>query len=190
MMELDLKIVIFIVINFLIVVYILQRFLLKPVLKIIDARKNKLEDALKHAEQDRVEAKRLLDDTKYQTHMEQERLRAMITAKDKELKNKQAEAVEQLESIAIKQRRKAREDLMLERDRNLRTHQKEIVDLSANIAERLLKSSQKETIQQEQIDNFLDELSHADVQAHPDKSEDVVAATQAETAKVEAAEGE
>lgn len=190
MMELDWKIVIFIVINFLIVVYILQRFLLKPILQIIDARKQKLDEALTNAEKDRLEAKRLLDDTKYQTHMEQERLRAMITQKDKELKNKQAETVEQLESIAIKQRRKAREDLMLERDRNLRTHQKEIVDLSASIAEQLLKSSMRETIQQEQIDNFLSELSRADIQPGNEMTEDVVAAQQAENYKVEAAQGE
>ncbi len=160
----DWKVVIFTVINFIIVVFILQRFLIKPVLKIIDARREKLKELLDDAEKDKREAKRMLSETHEKTKLEQERLRALVDKTNKDLKQQQVDSAVKLQVATRDQLRKAREDMMLERDRNLRTHQKEIVDLSANIAEQLLHSGKNETIQQQQIEEFLHELEQADIE--------------------------
>lgn len=128
-MELNLSTMILEVINFLVLVWILQRFLYRPILNIIDKRKHDIEEKLEHARQSTLQAEELQRQYDQRLKSWQDELTAMrkkfddelselrktkLVALDQELKNlrdkareseklQQAELQRSLEFQAIKQ---------------------------------------------------------------------------------------
>lgn len=92
------------IVNFLVLLLILKKFLYKPILQFLDERKKKIEESLQNAEKINKELARIADERKQIVH--QASLEAMrIIAESKRV------AQEQKEEIIDEAKRKAQEEL-------------------------------------------------------------------------------
>jgi F-type H+-transporting ATPase subunit b len=107
-MELDWSTFILEIINFLVLVWILQRFLYRPILGVIARRRDSVEKTLSEAQALRNEAETMKE--QYQRRLsdwEQEKAQARETLQ-KELDNERARQSEQLQALLAQQREKNR----------------------------------------------------------------------------------
>lgn len=96
------------IVNFLIIFWVLKRFMYKPVLKLLDERKKKIEDGLKHAEE---AEKRLTESIQKEEEMlkkAQSEAKKMISeaniAREKMLKDAEVDTKEQIAKMLAEAR--------------------------------------------------------------------------------------
>ncbi len=127
--------------NFFILVAILAKFAYKPLLKVLEERRNKIAADLDGAEQARKDAEKLKAEYEAQIHDAQVQAQAIV---EKAVKQADKEAQAQLEAIRAQiQREKeiARAEIANEREAAIREMHNEVVTLSMAVAEKLLKKN-------------------------------------------------
>ncbi|WP_423226130.1 F0F1 ATP synthase subunit B [Candidatus Amarolinea aalborgensis] len=141
------------IINFLILFFLLRRFLLKPVMNMLDARRQRIEDGMKAAdrarqaaETERAELMKKLDEER---RAAQSRIAAV--ASDSEKVRESILATAQAEAEEIKT--KARADASAERAQMLRDMQRQVADLAVLAAERILGHELTNPIEQKRMVN-------------------------------------
>ena len=144
--------------NFLIMVYILTRFLFKPLKEMLDKRASQVTEAVDEAEKATREAERL--------RLEYEKKRKNIGAEIAALKNEARividqtrqqmlqEAYEEIEAI----RARASEEIEQQRADALRLHRSKIGELVAALTQRMMESILEPQLHQAYLDTFLDQL--------------------------------
>ncbi len=98
------------VVNFLVLLFILNKLLYKPILKVLSERRKKIEDSLKNAE----EIERKLLETEEQKEevlaKTQEEIQKMIDEAKREIENMKAEGKQQAEALAAQIIKKGEEE--------------------------------------------------------------------------------
>ena len=127
--------------NFFVLVAILAKFAYKPMLKVLEERRNKISSDLNGAEQSRLAAERLKADYEKQLQTARTEAQAII---DKAVKQAEAEGRVQLEAIRqqiAREKEMAHAEMVSEREAAVREMRKEVVSLSLAVAEKLLEKN-------------------------------------------------
>ena len=127
--------------NFFVLVAILAKFAYKPMLKVLEERRNKISSDLNDAEQSRLAAEKLKADYEQQLQTAQEKAQAII---DKAVKQAEAEGQAQLDAIRTqiaREKELAHAEIVSEREAALREMRQEVVSLSMAVAEKLLEKN-------------------------------------------------
>jgi F-type H+-transporting ATPase subunit b len=158
----DLPKLLFQVINFLLLLYLLNRFLFKPVLKLLDERESRIRKGLEDAEaaaRDRelaqAEREAALDEARKEAQ-------AMIARATKIADDSKAEILAEAKAQAEKATAKARDEITAEKERalaELRTH---VAELALEAAGRLVRSEMNGPTQRKLVEDFLSEVTPAD----------------------------
>jgi len=150
------------VVNFLILVWLLKRFLYKPILDAIDAREKRIADKLADADAKEAEALRERDEYKQKNEVFEQQRKAHM---DEVLEAAKAERTQLLEAA-----RKESEDLRSKLEQGLRNEQKSLNDeLSRRareevfaIARKVLSDLSGSSLEQRMTEVFLDRLRGLD----------------------------
>ncbi len=126
-------------INFFILVAILAKFAYKPLLQIMEERRVRIANDLDGAQKARTEAEKLMEDYKQQLVQARQEGQDII---NKAIKQAEVSAQEQLHEVRqqiMKDKERAQEEIAREREKALYELRAEVVNLSVEVAKKVLK---------------------------------------------------
>jgi F-type H+-transporting ATPase subunit b len=145
------------IINFAILLFLLQRFLYRPVLNMLAERRERIREGLAEAERVRAEAeeqrKKYEEELAQQRQESQERIQKAMQASEEAREEIIAEARKEAEQI----KQRAREEIEYERRQALEQLRTQVADLSILAAKRILDGAIDEKTQRQLIQSFIDE---------------------------------
>jgi F-type H+-transporting ATPase subunit b len=148
------------VFNFLLLLYLLNRFLFKPVLKLLDEREARIKKGLEDAEaaaRDRelasAEREAALDEARKEAQ-------AMVARANKIAEDSRAEILAEAKDQAEKISARAREEITAEKDRAMAELRATVADLALDAAARLVRSEMNQTTQRRLVEDFLKEVKN------------------------------
>ena len=158
MLDINLSTLLLQIANFLILAFILTRFLFKPLKKTLDERANRVTRAVEEAEQATSEAKAL--------RLEYEKKHENIDAEIAALKNEARIVIDQTRQQMLQEayqeieamRTRAREEIEQQRTDALLLHRSRIGELVATLTQRMMKGVLNPQLHQAYLDIFLDQL--------------------------------
>lgn len=150
------------IINFLLVLYLLNRFLFKRVLLMLDERQARIAKGLEDAEAAardrelaRAEREAALDEARKEAG-------AMIARATKIAEDSRVEIVTAARSEAEKVAARASADITAEKERAIAELRSQVADLALQAAGKLVKAEMSAATQRRLVDEFLAELSPSD----------------------------
>lgn len=145
------------IVNFAILLFLLQRFLYKPVLNMLQDRRERIREGLAEAERVRAEAeeqrKEYEEELAQQRQESQKRIQQAMQASEEAREEIIAEARQEAERI----KEQAREEIEYERRQALEQLRTEVADLSILAAQKILDGAIDEQAQRDLIQDFIDE---------------------------------
>jgi len=156
-MEIELKVIIFSVLNFALLAFLLTKFLYKPVRKMLDSRQAMINDALDQAEAAREEVAATGETIKADMAKARLEAEAILEAARKQGEQDKAAIIEEARAQADSFIETARQQIADEKDQAVLELRTQITDLAIMIAEKALNG--KLTVEQEQalIANYTEE---------------------------------
>lgn len=164
-MVIDLFTVIAQIINFVILVFLLKRFLFNPILGIIDQREAQIADRIHKAEEDQAKAEQELQKQReLKEKLEQEWDQGLAEVKEK-VKSKQEEMMEEAKKSVDEAQQNWKEAISKQRSSFLR----ELKDISRKqvwkISRKVLSDLANEDLEKQLVKSFLSQLENPDSQA-------------------------
>jgi F-type H+-transporting ATPase subunit b len=157
----DLPKLLFQVINFLLLLYLLNRFLFKPVLKLLDERQARIAKGLEDAESAardrelaRAEREAAIDEARKEAT-------AMIARATKIAEDSRAEIVAAAKAEAEKVTERARQEIVAEKEKAMAELRAHVADLALEAAAKLVRSDMNATTQRRLVEEFLTEVPGA-----------------------------
>ncbi|NLT94369.1 MAG: F0F1 ATP synthase subunit B [Clostridia bacterium] len=146
------------IINFLILVAVLNKFLYKPVVKMLDDRKNEIVGNLDQAAQAKVEAEKLKEE--YMTHLQNAKAEAqeIISRANKIGEETKNEIIAQAKAEAQKVSAKAQEEIRLEKAKALAQLRDEVASLAVLAAEKIIAKSIDINDHEKMVKDFVKEV--------------------------------
>lgn len=145
------------VVNFSLLLVLLRLTLYKPILKMLDERKQKISDGLNAAEIARAEAAASQANIQGQLEVAQRQGQEIVGNAQTIATRIQADAREQAQRDAEAQRVRAVADIQLERDRAIAQLRGEFADITVSAAEKVINQSLDRPAHQRIIDEALAE---------------------------------
>jgi F-type H+-transporting ATPase subunit b len=143
------------IIAFGILVYLLQRFLYKPVLKMLDERRQRIEQSMLDAQA--ASEKAAAAQAEFERRLNEARKEAQaILATANEMSGKMREDI--LDTARQEARRmvdKAKEEIEADRERTMAQLEKQVAELAISASERVLGQALDDKMQRRLIDDFL-----------------------------------
>ena len=160
MLEIDIGTVIFSIVTFALLALLLRLFLYKPVLAMLDKRRQAVNEALDQAERTRVEAEKA--DERLQEKLNATRLEAdrIISEARSRAEENTAALLKQAKEDAERISAQAVADIALERERALTELREQTADLALLAAEKALTSTLTEEQQQKLLDSFVEQVGN------------------------------
>jgi F-type H+-transporting ATPase subunit b len=158
----DLPKLLFQVINFLLLLYLLNRFLFKPVLARLDERSEKIGKGLEDAEvaaRDRELARAEREAAVSEARKE---AAALVANANKIATDTRDEILAKAREDAEKVSQRAQEEITAEKDRAMAELRAHVADLALEAAAKLVRSDMNATTQRRLVDEFLAETSDGD----------------------------
>jgi F-type H+-transporting ATPase subunit b len=156
----DLPKLIFQVVNFLLLLYLVNRFLFKPVLKLLDERESRIRKGLEDAEAAardrelaRAEREAALDEARKEAQ-------AMVARANKIAEDSRAEILAEAKAQADKVTARAREEITAEKDKAMAELRATVADLALQAAGRLVRSEMDTPTQRRLVEDFLKEVKN------------------------------
>ena len=156
----DVPKLLFQVINFLLLLYLLNRFLFKPVLKLLDERETRIRKGLEDAEaaaRDRelaqAEREAALDEARKEAQ-------AMIARATKIADDSRAEILAEAKAQAEKVTSRATEEITAEKERAMAELRATVADLALQAASRLVRKEMDGPTQRRLVEEFLAEVKN------------------------------
>ena len=134
MVDLTLGTVLAQMLNFFILVWILHRFAYKPLVGMMNARKEQIANDLASAEQSRLEAEQIKADYAAQIAKARQEAQEIVEKAHHQAKLSTAEEVAAARSQIETENERARQDIAIERDRAMNSLRNEVVSLSVAMA--------------------------------------------------------
>ena len=120
--------------NFFILVWILHRFAYKPLVGMMNARKEQIANDLASAEQSRLEAEQIKADYAAQIAKARQEAQEIVEKAHHQAKLSTAEEVAAARPQIENEKERARQDIAIERDRAMNSLRNEVVSLSVAMA--------------------------------------------------------
>ena len=134
MVDLTLGTVLAQMLNFFILVWILHRFAYKPLVGMMNARKEQIANDLASAEQSRLEAEQIKADYAAQIAKARQEAQEIVEKAHHQAKVSTAEEVAAARIQIENEKERARQDIAVERDRAMNSLRNEVVSLSVAMA--------------------------------------------------------
>jgi F-type H+-transporting ATPase subunit b len=145
-------------VNFIVLLIILQRFLYKPMLKMLDARQERIRASLSDAERVKRESQRAEEDYTKKIEAAEQEAAAIITAARQTAKDEAATIVADGRREADRLMQQEKQKVEFERKRAMDDARKDVEDLALKAAERVLGSTLgDEATQRRVVQDFLAE---------------------------------
>lgn len=147
------------IINFLLLLYLLNRFLFRPALGRLDERKTRISEGLEQAEaaaRDRELARAEREAAVAEARKEAQEMIARAT---KIADDSRAEIVAEARAEAEKVSARAREEIIAEKERAIAELRTQVADLALNAAGKLVRSEMSGPTQRRLVEEFLAEVS-------------------------------
>ena len=143
----------------LVLFFLMKKFLWKSVKEFMTARSDKMQEDLNASEVAKEAA--LLDRNRAKEELQQasERSEEIVNAAVKEAKNEKESILAQANKEADAARKKASEQIVIEREEMYRSMQKEMVEVALAAAIKLLEEENGEDLDREAIDAFVKEAT-------------------------------
>ena len=143
----------------LVLFFLMKKFLWKSVKEFMTARSDKMQEDLNAIEVAKEAA--LLDRNRAKEELQQasERSEEIVNAAVKEAKNEKESILAQANKEADAARKKASEQIVIEREEMYRSMQKEMVEVALAAASKLLEEKNGEDLDREAIDAFVKEAT-------------------------------
>ena len=147
------------IVNFLLVLYLLNRFLFKRVLALIDERQTRIAKGLEEAdaaardrELARAEREAALDEARQEAQ-------AMVARATKIAEDSRLEIVAAARAEAEKVTARARDEIVAEKDKAITELRSQVADLALQAAGKLVSTQMNAATQRRLVDEFLTELA-------------------------------
>jgi F-type H+-transporting ATPase subunit b len=150
--------IIWAIINFLILVVVLNKFLYKPVTKMLDDRKNEISNNLEHAEKSKQDAEKIKEE--YALHLQNAKSEAqeIIARANKMGEETKNEIVNQAKAEAEKVSAKAQEEIRLEKAKALAELRDEVASLAVLAAGKILAKNIDIKDHEKMVKDFVKEV--------------------------------
>ena len=157
-MEIDPTQLIWSIINFLILLAILYKFLWNPILKTFDKRKEEINTNLTSAEEQKKEAERMLNEYKEILNNANNEAQEIINKANKTAEQNKNEIINQAREEANKISQKAREDIAREKENAMKEVRDEIATLAVMAAGKVLEKNITKEDHEKMVKEFLSEV--------------------------------
>ena len=158
----DVPKLIFQIVNFLLLLYLANRFLFKPVLKLLDERSARIRKGLEDAEaaeRDRqlaqAEREKALTDARNEAQ-------ALLARAAKIAEDSRAETVAEAKAEAEKLVARAHDEITAEREKAMSELKAQVADLALDAASKLVRAEMNADTQRRLVDQFLAEVEPGD----------------------------
>lgn len=128
------------IINFLILLFVLKKFLYKPILEMLEKRRNKIEDSLKKSEEITKKYQEVENFQKEELHKIQARSQEMLTQVKDRAEKMKAEIVKKSEDEAAEILEKTKREIQSEKEKMLVEARKEISDVAVAAVGKVLEN--------------------------------------------------
>lgn len=157
-MELSLDGMIWTMVNFVVLVLILNKFLYKPIVKMLDERKNTIQNNLDNAEKTKLDAEKIKDE--YQEHLKNARKEAqdIITKATKLGDESKEELILQAKKESEKISERARQEIEREKGKAVSEVRDEVANLAILVAERVIGQKMNGKDQEKMVQDFVKEV--------------------------------
>ena len=142
-------------VNFLILLFVIQRFLYKPVVRMLDERSNRIRESLAHAEQVQAETARLEAESKSILDEARRDGQQILAQANRTAEQIMAEARRQAQSEGERLIERARDEIGRERDQAFQELREQVADLAVSAAGRVVQRSLDDTAHRELVRQFL-----------------------------------
>lgn len=146
------------IINFLILVFLLQRFAFKPVMKILRERQEKIAHSISSAEADEIKARDLMLQREKQLKQARMQAQEIVGKSVKRAQEENDNLLEEARRDIERMRQMAQEDIARERERAVAQLRKEMVVLSMQAATKIIAKNIDENANKELVDSFIEKL--------------------------------
>lgn len=144
-------------VNFVLLLLILQRFLYKPMLNMLHQRQERIRESMDYAERVKKEAARAQEDYEKKIEESRREAQAIIAQAVQQAERVREERVALVEEEARQIRTKAKEDAAYERERVVAELRSQVADLAILAAGRVLGKTLDEKTHRQVVMDFLDE---------------------------------
>lgn len=155
----DVPKLLFQVINFLLLLYLLNRFLFKPVLALLDERQRRIGKGLEDAEsaaRDRELARAEREAAVAEARREAQEL---VARANKIAEDTRREILDEARAEAEKVSARARDEITAEKDRAVAELRAQVADLALEAAGKLVRSEMSGTTQRRLVEEFLSDVA-------------------------------
>ncbi len=143
------------IVHFLLLVFLLHRFVYRPVLNLLAERRQRIEEGLKAAELAREEAARQRAELEKQLEEERRKAQERVAAATRQAEQLREQILAEARAEAERILAEARERAQQERERMLQDARRQIAELSLLVAQKVVGESLDEQKQHQIIQRFL-----------------------------------
>lgn len=155
---------------FLLLLWLLTRFVFPPVMKMLEERTQSIQGKLEQAERDRAEASELLERYRQQLAGAQDEADRIVADARHRGEDARQDIIAKAEEDAARRIARAEEQIAAERDRAIGEVRRDVGALAVQLAERIIGEQVTDDRQQRMVDRFVDELAATDSRAGGDGS--------------------
>jgi F-type H+-transporting ATPase subunit b len=150
--------ILFEIANFLILAFLLYRFLFRPFMARVQERAAEKARLQRDAEQDRQEAARLRQEAEQQLEGLSDRLEGMLQEARDEIEDERQEVLDDLRQEAQQLLRRAREEAREVQRQQMQQYQEEVLDASIGVARRLIAETAPPEVHHKLVQELLQEV--------------------------------
>lgn len=144
--------------GFILLWIVLARFLFKPVLALLDARRQEIESTYQNAEDERAKAEEFRADYEKRLAGIEAEARARMQEAVKEAQNAKNEILADAKSRSDDILRRGQEDLAREREKTLTQLREEVVNISLDAAGKIIGESMDQPKHRKLVGDFIDRI--------------------------------
>jgi len=145
------------IVNFVILLLILQRFLYKPILNMLQQRQERIRESMEYADRVKREAERAQEDYEKKIEESRREAQAIIAQAMQQAERLREEILAKAQDEAREIKAKALEDVEYERKRVVAELRDQVADLAILAAGRVLGKALDEKTHRQVVADFLDE---------------------------------
>ena len=127
------------ILNFFVLVLILAKFAYKPLVQIMEERKQRIENDLLQAQRAKEEAETLQADYAAQLQLARKEAQGIVEAAQKQAEAESQAQIKELRAQLVKEKEVARQEIEREREKAMQQIRAEVITLSVQVAEKLVK---------------------------------------------------
>ena len=146
------------IISFLILVWILKRFAWKPLMGMMEKRRQLIEDSLANAERERNEAERIRQEYQEEMLKARQEAKTIIEKATKESEQRAVEILAEARKENERLKQAALSDIEREREKAVAELRSQVVDMSIAVAEKIIQQKLDMKGQEALIEQFIQEV--------------------------------